>query len=147
MRKKSNAQLYLAQVERFDVQIRNKLAEQQQWRDMALGITANMEGERVQSSGAKSKMASAIDKCVDMEAEIDSLIDKLVDTKMEVIATIEQIRSASEYELLHLRYIQYVPLKEIAERWKTEYTNVTSCHGRALKNIQAILNGKVTSGD
>ena len=142
MRKKSEAQIYLLQPERLDAQIRNKLAEQRQWREMALGITANMEGERVQSSGAKSKMANAIDKCVDMELEIDKLVDRLIDTKKEVIATIELIGSATEYELLHLRYIQYVPLKEIADRWGTEYTNVTSCHGRALKNIQAILNEK-----
>lgn len=147
MRKKSEAQLFLLSAERLDAQIRNKLVEQQQWRDMALGITANMEGERVQSSGTKSKMASAIDKCVDMEREIDSLIDKLIDTKREVIATIEMIGSATEYELLHLRYIQYVPLKDIAVMWKTEYTNVTSCHGRALRNIQAILDKKVTLSD
>jgi hypothetical protein len=142
MKKKSEAQLYLEQPERLDIQIRNKLAEQQQWRDLALGITANMEGERVQSSGTQSKMANAVVKCVDMEREIDSLIDKLVDIKKDVISTIEQIGSASEYELLHLRYIQRVPLKDIAIRWNTEYTNVTSCHGRALKNVQAILNAK-----
>ena len=142
MKKKSEAQLFLEQPERLDIQIRNKLAEQQQWKDLALGITANMDGERVQSSGSQSKMASAVIKCVDMEREIDSLVDKLIDIKNEVISTIEQIRSASEYELLHLRYIQYVPLKEIALRWKTEYTNVTSCHGRALKNVQNILNQK-----
>lgn len=147
MKKKSEAQLFLSQPERLDIQIKNKLAEQRQWRDLALGITANMDGERVQSSGNKSKMANAIEKCVDMEREIDCLVDKLIDTKREVIATIEQIRSASEYELLHLRYIQYVPLKDIAIRWKTEYTNVTSCHGRALKNIQAILDRKVTLSD
>lgn len=147
MKKKSEAQIYLSQPERLDIQIKNKLAEQQQWRDLALGITASMDGERVQSSGSKSKMANAIEKCVDMEKEIDSLVDTFIDTKREVIATIEQIRSASEYELLHLRYIQYVPLKDIATRWNTEYTNVTSCHGRALKNIQAILDKKVTVSD
>ena len=149
MRKKSDAQIYLSQPERLDAQIRSKLVEKQQWRDMALGITANMEGERVQSSGTKSKMANAIEKCVDMEREIDALIDKLIDTKKEVISTIEQVSSASEYELLHMRYIQYIPLKDIAVMWKTEYTNITSCHGRALKSVQSVLDERksVTSGD
>ena len=142
MKNKSEAQEYLEQVGRLDIQIRNKLAEQQQWRDIALGITAHIGGERVQSSGSKSKMGNAIEKCVDMEKEIDNLIDKLVDTKREVISVIEQVRSASEYELLHLRYIQYVPLKDIAVKWKTEYTNVTSCHGRALKSVLSILKQK-----
>lgn len=139
MRKKSNAQIYLEQVEKLDSIIKNKLIEKQQWKDIALGITANMEGERVQSSGAKDKMASAITKCVDIEAEIDSLIDKLIDTKKDVIQTIETLYSPTEYKLLHLRYIQYIPLKDIADMWGWEYTNVTTTHGRAIRNVQQIL--------
>jgi DNA-directed RNA polymerase specialized sigma24 family protein len=139
VRNKSDAQIYLEQVEKLDSIITNKLIEQRQWRDIALGITANMEGERVQSSGAKSKMANAIEKCVDIESEIDSLIDNLVDTKKEVIQTIESLYSPTEYKLLHLRYIQYVPLVEIADLWGWEYTNVTTTHGRALRNLQTIL--------
>ena len=129
---------YLNQVKKLDLQIHNKLIEKQQWKDIALGITANMDGERVQSSGAKSKMADAITKCVDMEAEINSLIDKLVDSKRDVIHTIEQLDSPTEYNLLHMRYIQYIPLKDIAEKWDMEYTNVTTIHGRALKNVERI---------
>jgi DNA-directed RNA polymerase specialized sigma subunit len=140
MRKKSEAQIFLEQVERLDARITNKLIEKQQWKDIALGITANMDGERVQSSGAKDKMANAVTKCVDMEAEIDSLVDELIDTKKKVIQTIEKLYSPTEYKLLHLRYIQYVPLKDIADMWGTEYTNITTTHGRALKNVQDIIN-------
>ena len=139
MRQKSEAQIYLEQVEKLDARIKNKLIEQQQWRDIALGITANMDGERVQSSGAKSKMADAVERCVDMEAEIDSLVDILIDTKKEVIQTIESLDSATEYKLLHLRYIQYIPLKDIADMWGTEYTNITTTHGRALKSVGLLL--------
>lgn len=142
MRKKSEAQTYLEQVEKLDARIRNKLIEQQQWRDIALGITANMEGERVQSSGAKNKMADAIGRCVDMEAEIDSLIDILVDTKKEVIQTIERLDSAVEYDVLHRRYIQFQDLQEIADHYGKEYGWATTTHGRALKSLQAILDGR-----
>lgn len=136
------AKEYLKQVEKLDLRIKNKLIEQQQWRDIALGITANMDGERVQSSGAKSKMADAIEKCVDMEAEIDSLVDILIDTKKEVIQTIERLDSATEYNLLHLRYIQGKDLQEIADQYGKEYGWATTTHGRALKNVQVILDGK-----
>lgn len=142
MRNKSEAQIWLESVEKTDSIIKNKLIEKQQWKDIALGITANMDGERVQSSGAKDKMASAVTKCVDMEAEIDSLVDKLIDIKKDVIKTIEQLYSPTEYKLLHLRYIQYIPLKDIADMWGTEYTNITTTHGRALKHVQAIRNRK-----
>lgn len=136
---KSDAQVYLEQVEKHDAIIKNKLIEKQQWKDIALGITASMDGERVQSSGAKSKMAEAVAKCVDMEFEIDSLIDKLIDLKKEVTAVIEQVDSPTRYKLLHMRYIQFIPLVEIAAEWDTEYTNVTTEHGRALKDVQSLL--------
>jgi hypothetical protein len=134
-----DAKEYLRQVEKLDLRIKNKLIEQQQWRDIALGITANMDGERVQSSGTKSKMADAIDKCVDMGAEIDSLVDNLIEIKKEVIQTIERLDSATEYDLLHRRYIQGMDLQEIADHYGKEYGWATTTHGRALKNVQALL--------
>ena len=140
MRKKSEAQIFLEQPEKLDIQIRNKLIEKKQWHDIALGITANMDGERVQSSGAKSKMADAINKCVDMEAEIDNLIDELIDTKKNVIQTIEKLDSPTEYNVLHMRYIQYMSLQEIADHYNRDYGWVTTTHGRALKSVQEVMN-------
>lgn len=137
-----DAKCFLSQVKKLDLQIQNKLIEKQQWKDIALGITANMDGERVQSSGAKSKMANAVEKCVDMEAEIDSLVDKLIETKKEVIQTIEQLDSPTEYDILHKRYIQFMSLQEIADHYGRDYTTITTAHGRALKNVQALLERK-----
>lgn len=139
MRKKSEAQEFLEQVIRWDSIIKNKLIEKQQWKDIALGITSNTEGERVQSSGSKSKMSDALIKCIDMEAEIDSLVDKLIDCKVEVIHVIEQLRSTTEYNVLHMRYIQFKSLHEIAESYGNDYGWATTTHGRALKSVQEIL--------
>lgn len=137
-----DAKSYLRQVERLDMQIQNKLIEQQQWKDIALGITANIGGERVQASSSQQKMANAIEKCVDIEEEINQLIDNLIETKKDVIATIEQIDSPTEYDILHKRYIQFLSLQEIADRYGREYTTITTTHGRALKNVQNILDRK-----
>lgn len=139
MRKKSEAQIFLEQVKKLDARIRNKLIERQQWRDIALGITGGAEGERVQSSGAKSKMADAVIKCVDMEAEIGSLIDNLIDTKREIIQVIERLDSPIEYNVLHMRYVQYKSLQEIADHYGRDYGWVTTTHGRALKSVQILL--------
>ena len=133
------AKEFLKQVEKLDVRIANKLIEQRQWRDIALGITANMEGERVQSTGAKTKMADAVEKCVDMEAEIESLVDILIETKKEVIEAIERLDSAIEYNVLHMRYIQFKDLQDIADHYGKEYGWATTTHGRALKHLQSIL--------
>lgn len=134
-----DAKNFLRQVERLDVRIQNKLIERQQWRDIALGITASVGGERVQSSGSQHKMADAIEKCVDMEAEIDALVDGLITAKKDVIATIEKLDSPTEYDILHKRYIQFIPLQEIADIYGREYTTITTTHGRALKNVQALI--------
>lgn len=134
-----DAKEFLRLPEKLDVRIKNKLIEQQQWRDLALGITANMDGERVQSTGTKTKMADAINKCVDMEAEIDSLIDELVDTKKKVIEAIEKLDSPVEYDVLHRRYIQYQSLQDVADHYGYDYGWATTTHGRALRSLQVIL--------
>lgn len=133
---------FLKQVRLLDLQIKNKLIEQQQWKDIALGITANMEGERVQSSGSPSKMADCIAKCVDMETEVNRLIDKLIDTKREVIQTIEQVDSPTQYDVLHMIYIQGKTLQEVADKYNMSYDWAATTHGRALKGITAIMKKK-----
>ena len=142
MRDKKSAQLYLERVEFLDAVIRNKLIEQRQWKEIALGITANMDGERVQSSGNKSKMASALDKCIDMEAEIDRAVDQLIDRKREAISMLEQLESPSDYRLLHDRYIKYIDLKDIAVDSGRDYNTITTAHGRAVANFQKFLDKK-----
>ena len=134
-----DAKSYLRQVEMLDTRIANKLIERQQWRDIALGITASVGGERVQSSGSQQKMANAVVKCVDIEAEIDGLVDELISTKKKVIETIEKLDNPTEYDILHKRYIQFIPLQEIADRCGREYTTITTTHGRALKKVQNII--------
>ena len=142
MKKNQEAIDFLEQVEKLDALIRNKFVERQQWRDMALGITANMDGERVQSSGSKSKIENAVVRCVDMEAEIDRLVDEYVDRKREVLQVIELLDSPIEYNLLHMKYIQGKSLQEIADHYKKEYGWSTTTHGRALAKVQAILDGR-----
>ena len=135
------AKEYLKQIDKLDALIKNKLIEAQQWKDIAYGITAQMGGERVQSSGDQQKMASAIDKYVDIEREIDEHIDRLVDLRNEVISTIEQLEK-EEYELLHLVYVQHVSLKDVADQMNHSYSWVTWVHGKALLNVQRIIDNK-----
>jgi DNA-directed RNA polymerase specialized sigma24 family protein len=137
-----NTKEYLSQVKKLDAQIKNKLIEKQQWKDIALGITANMDGERVQSSGKKSKMADAVDKLVDAEKEIDDLIDKLIDIKKEVIQTIEQLESPLQYDVLHLHYIQFLSYQEIADKYGKSYDCIKQLHKRAVRNVGLIRERK-----
>lgn len=132
---------YLQQISKLDKMIQNKMIEKEQWKDMATSTTASSDGERVQSSGSQQKMADAVCKYVAIEAEINSQIDKLIELKKDVISTIEQLPS-TEYDLLHIVYIQFKSFEEAAEIYKKTYSWATTVHGRALKHVQDILDGR-----
>ncbi len=140
MKKKIEAQIFLERVEKIEITIENKLIEQRQWRELAECITANMDGERVQTSKTTtSTMANAVLNCVAMEDEIAEAVDKLIEEKQKVTQTIEKLYSPTEYRILHMRYIQHISLVDIADRLDRDYTWVTTTHGRALKHLQNIL--------
>lgn len=139
---KSEAKIFLEQVEKLDALIECKLAERDQWRELALSITSHMGGEKVQSSGSQSKMADAVSRCMDMEGEISEAVDKRIATKKEVTQTIERVENPTWYKLLHLRYIQHYSLSEIADKFNSSYDWAKTTHGRAVKAVQDILDGK-----
>lgn len=132
---------FLTQLKKLDKMIENKMIECAQWRYIAAGTTAQMGGERVQSSGSQQKMADAVDKYVDIENEIDNFIDKLIDKKKDVISVIEHL-NATEYDILHKVYVQYFTLDEVAEMYEKTYSWATTVHGRALRNVQKILDSR-----
>lgn len=129
-----DAKRYLEQYTKIDAVILNKTVEAEQWEALAQTITAQMGGERVQSSGSQQKMADAIDKCIDIKAEIEKLVNK----KKEIVNTIEELPMA-EYDILHKVYIQGKNFKEIQVEGINTYSWVTTTHGRALHNLQKML--------
>lgn len=129
---------YLMQVGKLNKLIQNKLAEKDQWRAIATNTTTHSDGERVQSSGSKQKMADAVVRYVEIEREIDRCIDEYIERKQEVIRTIEQL-PANEYDVLHKIYIQGIFLEDVAEIYGKSYSWVTTVHGKALKRVQDIL--------
>ena len=133
-----NAKDFLRQAKKYDMMIKNKLFEVEQWKAIATGTTAQMGGERVQSSGSQQKMADAVSKYIDIEMETNKCIDKLIDAKNEIIEVIEQL-NATEYDVLHKIYIQYMTLEDVADIYEKTYSWITTVHGRALKHVQDIL--------
>lgn len=134
-----NAKDYLLQIQKLDRLIENKLMEVAHWKAVATGTTVCSEGDRVQSSGSKQKMADAICRYMQMEDEINNAIDRLVGIKQEIIETIERL-PINEYDLLHKIYVQGMEIYEAAVEMDKSYRWATSVHGRALANVQKILN-------
>ena len=136
-----DAKTYLQQVSKLNKLIENKMIERAQWKVIALGSGTLFESERVQSSGSQQKMAEAVGRYVDIERELDACIDRYIDKKNEVILMIEQLPPV-EYDVLHKIYIQDKQLAEVADIYDRAYSWATTVHGRALKMVQDVLDGK-----
>lgn len=134
----TSAKEFLKQIKKLNKMIENKIIEQAQWRSISIGTTASINNERVQTSGSQQKMADAIDRYIDIESEIDECIDRMVDAKKDVISVIEQL-NATEYDILHKVYVQDATLYDVADLYGKTYSWATTVHGRALKNVQNIL--------
>lgn len=132
------AKAFLKQLKKLDKLIENKLIERVQWQSIATCTSAQIHGERVQTSENQHKMADAIDRYIDIEKEIDECIDQLIDTKKDVISVIEQL-NASEYDLLHKVYVQFFTLQEVADLYEKSISWAKTIHKRGLKNVQRIL--------
>ena len=135
------ASTFLEQVESIDILIKNKLIERQQWEDLAYSITAQMGGERVQSSGSQSKMADAVIRCLAEEEEIDRQVERLAAKKRDVVSVIEQLK-LNEYDVLHMKYIQKLSFYDIAEAKGHDYNWATTVHGRGKQSVQRILDAR-----
>jgi hypothetical protein len=129
------AKRYLEEYKKIDAMILNKTIEAEQWEALAQSITANMGGEKVQSSSNQQKMQDYICNKIDIESEIDALIAR----KQDITDTIALL-PIQDYNILHKVYIQSLSFKEIAGL--NDYSSVTTAHGRALQRLQKILDGR-----
>lgn len=138
------AKEYLMQVMRADRMIDNKLHEIQELRRMSVSITSALKdaGECGGGSGGGSsdKVGVMVSKIIDMENELDREIDKLVDLKREVMSVIDQLET-TKCEILYKRYLQNKTWEKIAVETGYSYVWVCKLHGRALQDVERILNG------
>ncbi len=132
------AKEFLEQVEKYDTMIENKRIEMMQWHAIATSTTAHSDDVRVQTSGNPHKMENAADRAMEIQREINVLINKMINSKLEIIETIEKL-NATEYDVLHKIYIQRKTLDDVADVKHKTYSWVTTVHGRALQNVQRIL--------
>lgn len=133
------AKVYLERMNKITRLIENKLYEIQQWEHIAQGTSAPVSGERVQSSGSLHKMEDAVIKMNEIRESIAEKVTEYIEIQQDVINTIEKLDS-SYYDILHKRYIQGMNLYEISIVYNRSISSVRKKHGKALKQVQNILN-------
>ena len=116
------------------------------WKDIALSTTGCMEGERVQSSGNKEKMANAVISYTDIEEDIKQRIAEAKEIQNKIVRTIARLNKY-EYCVLHGFYILGKQFKEIAAKEGKSVSWATSMHGTALESLQAILDAENKSAE
>ena len=148
-----NAKRFLEQLQKYEKMIENKNIEREQWKSIALGITSSSKTiiingvqhamDKVQAQGEQQKMADAVARYVDIEAEINHIIDKLVDARIDVIRTIEML-PAVEYDVLHKLYVQHMSYEETAYAcggYSISWVN--NMRRKAEKEVQKILDERI----
>lgn len=139
--KQVRAKEYLSQIEKINMMIKNKDAEIVKWKELADNTSAPALGDKVKTSGVKDTMATSVVNYVDIENELFKQKQELINKHKEIVQTIEKL-PAQEYDVLHMIYIQLRSLEDVAEYKHNSYRWVTAVHGRALSNVQRILNKK-----
>lgn len=127
---------YLEQIPDLDDKIICKTKDLKRWKSNAGSITAQSSGERVQSSGVPDKIATAVVEYLDLEAEIKACVEQ----RKKIISVIEQLKG-KKYRVIYGRYVLGLSFKEIAVDCRMGESWATTLHGRALVDLQRLLNG------
>ena len=131
------AEAYLKQIDDYKCRIDLKKEQKAMWMEIASGTTSNMNGERVQSSSKKNKMADATIEMVTLDEEIESLKAQI----QEIIRTIESLET-KYYEFLMKRYIQGMSYKELRAYYNKSSSWLGYLKQDALNELQRVLYAK-----
>lgn len=123
---------YLSQIQRMNDTIKNKIAEIEQLKAIATNATVKSNGERVQSSGDKDKIGSAVADIVDTENELRTVIAK----RRAIIKQIESIQNSDYYNILTKRYVLGKFFKEISADQHKTVRHVGRIHDKALREFE-----------
>lgn len=129
---------YLQQINRLDRQIKNKILEIDQYRDMACSLKGISNEERVQSSPITfDKIGNSVAKLIEMEKECDAMIDAYVDRKEKIIDEINSIEDENEFDVLFLKFVdKNNSFSKIANEINKSLRQTMRIYDKALSNFE-----------
>lgn len=126
---------YLKQYKALDRRINLKLAECEEWRDMAKKITQEYT-DMPKGNGGVNRLEMAIENIDRLEREMNEDIDRLVDLRRDIQRAINDVGDETLQELLERRYIHGQTFERIADEMYYSYMHICRLHGRALNVIE-----------
>ena len=133
------AKEYLSQAKWLDKMIDSKIMRQERLRTMAEKTTISVGREKVSGGTGGNPMESAIVKLVDLSHEINDDIDELIDLQAEIKEIINKVDDFRYRLILEMRYINNKDWAEVAKLLKYDTKYTIKLHGRAIKEIDLIL--------
>lgn len=130
---------YLMQAKFLDMRINSKIQQVEALNDLATSASSVLTGMPRNPNKATSKMADAVAKIVDLQAEINHDIDELVDLKKTISYTIKAVPSPELQTLLEKRYLCFQSWEIIAVDMNYSMQHLFRLHDKALKEITAFL--------
>ena len=134
------AKEYLNQVRNLETKMKILKEEIDTLRELVVSTGAVQQEERVMSSGAQDRMAETICKINEKEEEWNQLMREFAITRAEVIISIQKLNNSDYEQILYKRYCQSKKWEEIALELNYSYQWVCKLHGRALLEIEKIIN-------
>lgn len=132
-----DAREYLENYETISYEIGFKESEIERWKGIAQGSTGSSDGERVQSSGTKEKMANAVMTYTDLEREVEGLKE----VQESIKRNIKKLKG-KQYRLIYGHYVMGESIKTIASSLGMSPSWGTTTHARALQSMQKILDAE-----
>lgn len=134
------AKEYLMQVRNLESKMKILKEEIDTLREMVVSTGAIQQGERVLSSGTQDKMAETICKINEKECEWNDLMREFALARANVIINIQKLNNSEYEQILYKRYCQSKKWEEIALEMNYTYQWVCKLHGRALLELDKVLN-------
>ncbi len=133
------AKAYLKRIRRMDEMIRQRQHELMDLSARRTSLRAtDYSSVRVQTSPDCGSSTAAIDRIVDLEAEIARRIERYTETRHKIIDMIEEL-DVEYSEILYRRYVEYKSFEAIACDLCISYSWAVHMHGEALRRFSELL--------
>lgn len=130
------AKEYLRQAYRLDQKISSDLEEVASLREMATSVSSLQLAERVQTSGnTDASFVRALEKIMNLEAQINKEIDLLMELKKEIRIVITTVEDTDERMVLKYRYVHNYTWEQIGNELHADARTVRRWHGKALQHV------------
>lgn len=136
------AEEYMKQYRKCRLQIKRYQDEIQELEDLAGHITSNWSSDKVQSSHPPDKLGAIVARISDLKEEQLLKIGEASEVISDILDVIDQVSDPTYQTVLSKRYVACLTWEVIGERMDYDPRWAWELNNRALREVEALINGK-----